>query len=204
VGKGFNQDYWARFEKFAKDLTKQADAVYIVTGPMFTPTLDPAGGLKMEYKLIGSFPETVAVPTHYFKVVLAERREGGTAVGAFVLPNAPIDPKTPLLAYAMPVEIVESVTGIRFFPDVLSDGRRQALDTAAQGACGSESVQGAAALFWHPDVRAVQAGASSARRSRQRWRRTACRSSLTRTLPAMGPSCLQARCRPSKRSPAQQ
>lgn len=138
VGKGFNQDYWARFEKFAKDVVKRADDVYIVTGPMFTPSLDPSGGLKMQYKLLGAFPETVAVPTHYYKVILAESKDkaGNTtaAVGAFVMPNAPIDPKTPLLAFAMPVEVVESVTGVKFFPGYLSDSRRAAVDASAQGA----------------------------------------------------------------------
>ena len=116
---------------------KQADNVYIVTGPMFTPSMDPNGGLKMEYKMIGKFPEPVAVPTHYYKVILAEttdsRGNKTSAVGAFVLPNAPIDPKTPLLSFAMPVEVVESVTGVKFFPGYLSDARRIAVDTSAQG-----------------------------------------------------------------------
>lgn len=54
VGKGFNQDYWARFEKFVKDLSKHADDVYVVTGPLYTPVPSPSGGLQMDYKVIGA------------------------------------------------------------------------------------------------------------------------------------------------------
>lgn len=80
----------------------------------------------------------MAVPTHYFKVVLVEGRghdgRPQTAVGAFVLPNAPIDPAQPLLTYAMPLEVVESVSGLQFFPGYINDQRREALDTSALGA----------------------------------------------------------------------
>jgi DNA/RNA endonuclease G (NUC1) len=56
------------------------------------------------------------VPTHYYKVVLAENSSGEhgdhrAAVGAFVMPNAPIDPQTPVSAYAVPLEALESVAG---------------------------------------------------------------------------------------------
>ena len=51
----------------------------------------------------GTPPRMVAVPTHFFKVVLAERgpapsSEGGqqdAVLGAFVIPNAPVQPDTP-------------------------------------------------------------------------------------------------------------
>ena len=37
VGSGFNRDYWARLEKFTRDLTKICDDVYVVTGPLYVP-----------------------------------------------------------------------------------------------------------------------------------------------------------------------
>ncbi|KIY96603.1 endonuclease, partial [Monoraphidium neglectum] len=57
VGVGFNRDYWARFEKFVKDVVRQSDGVYIVTGPLYLPTpeADPASGRtgwRMQYPLI--------------------------------------------------------------------------------------------------------------------------------------------------------
>jgi DNA/RNA endonuclease G (NUC1) len=64
----------------------------------------------------GKPPQLVSVPTHYYKVVLAENSSGKhgdhrAAVGAFVMPNAPIDPQTPVSAYAVPLEALESVAG---------------------------------------------------------------------------------------------
>lgn len=58
----------------------------------------------------------MSVPTHYFKVVLAENSSGKhgshkAAVGAFVMPNAGIDPGTPVTAFAVPLEALESVAG---------------------------------------------------------------------------------------------
>lgn len=66
----------------------------------------------------GKPPGLVAVPTHYYKVVLAENSSGShgrhqAAVGAFVMPNAPIDPQTPVTAFAVPLEALETVAGGR-------------------------------------------------------------------------------------------
>jgi hypothetical protein len=47
--------------------------VFVVTGPLFLPVLTPRG-YKMDFPLIGQVPNLVAVPTHYFKVVLAESK----------------------------------------------------------------------------------------------------------------------------------
>ena len=57
------------------------------------------------------------MPTHFFKVVLAERASGGgegdqeAALGGFVLPNAPVQPNTPLTAFSVPVESLEEAAG---------------------------------------------------------------------------------------------
>lgn len=45
----------------------------MVTGPLFLPVLTPRG-YQMGYPMIGDVPNLVAVPTHYFKVVLAESK----------------------------------------------------------------------------------------------------------------------------------
>lgn len=54
----------------------------------------------------------MAVPTHYFKVVLGEFGGGRRgAVGAFVMPNAAIEPDVPLASFAVPVSALEEVAG---------------------------------------------------------------------------------------------
>ncbi len=66
----------------------------------------------------------VAVPTHFFKVVLAERAtatpgEGsGTEaiMGAFVLPNALLQADMPLTAFSVPLEALEEAAGVSCWP----------------------------------------------------------------------------------------
>eukprot|EP00775_Hariotina_reticulata_P011483 gene11483-11627_t len=138
VGPGFNRDYWARFEKFVKDVAKVSDGVFIVTGPLWLPQPDGRGKWEMRHPVIGQPPQMVSVPTHYYKVILAENTSGQNgqhraAVGAFVMPNAAIDPQTPVTAFTVPLESLEGVAGAKFFPGFVNDRRRAALDEAALG-----------------------------------------------------------------------
>ena len=85
-------------------------------------------------------PELVAVPTHFFKVILVDEHandpenvyssdtsllgdvddyndlQNPQKLLAFVLPNADIDPNTPLSNFAVPLESLEAVSGLTFFP----------------------------------------------------------------------------------------
>ena len=120
VGAGFNRDYWARLEKYVKDLTRRYDEVFVVTGPLFLPTL--AGGERkwvMQHDLIGTPPRLVSVPTHFFKVVLARRPGAAAAVASFVVPNAGIPADTPLTSFAVPLHRLEEAAGLVFFPDAV-------------------------------------------------------------------------------------
>ncbi|KAH7622137.1 putative Mitochondrial nuclease [Nannochloris sp. 'desiccata'] len=130
VGQGFNRDYWARFERFVQKVAERCDDVFVVTGPCYLPQPGPAGW-AMKHSMLGQPPRMQAVPTHFYKVVLGERRNGSTdstVLGAFVLPNMPIDPKTPLASFAVPVSSLEEVVGISFFPKFLEKEKRLAVD----------------------------------------------------------------------------
>lgn len=141
VGAGFNRDYWARFERFVQETAQRCEDVYVVTGPLWLPTPRPggdgAGGAQwvMQHAMLGAPPRLVGVPTHFFKVVLGEgaKNGGGDVVGAFVMPNAAIDPATPLASFSVPVSSLEEVSGISFFPKFLNDRKRAALDGASLG-----------------------------------------------------------------------
>lgn len=62
--------------------------------------------------LAGTPPQLMAVPTHFFKVVLGEFKGGARgAAGAFVLPNSPIAPGVPLASFAVPIGALEEVSG---------------------------------------------------------------------------------------------
>jgi endonuclease G, mitochondrial len=115
VGDGFNRDYWAHLEDFCRRLTGRYPSVRVVTGPLYLPRRDADGRWRVTYEMIGS-PPSVAVPTHFYKVIYAEDgREGGSvALGAFVLPNAPIPNEKRLADFEVPLEAVERASGLEF------------------------------------------------------------------------------------------
>lgn len=122
VGDGFNRDYWAHLEDFCRRLTRRYPSVRVVTGPLYLPRRDPADGKwYVRHEVIGD-PPNVAVPTHFYKVIYAEEEDEQTgkkgnakvALGAFVLPNAPIPNDMPLADFEVPLEAVERASGLEF------------------------------------------------------------------------------------------
>ncbi|CAI4043438.1 ribonuclease SKDI_10G0140 [Saccharomyces kudriavzevii IFO 1802] len=123
VGGGFNRDYWAHLEYFCRGLTKKYQSVRIVTGPLYLPKKDPADNkFKITYEVIGN-PPSIAVPTHFFKLIVAESPTNNPtrediAVAAFVLPNEPISNETKLTDFEVPVDALERSTGLEFLQKV--------------------------------------------------------------------------------------
>ncbi|KAK3380207.1 mitochondrial nuclease-like protein [Lasiosphaeria ovina] len=131
VGEGFNRDYWAHFEDFCRRLTQKYPSVRIVTGPLYLPRRDPADDKwYVRYEVIGN-PPNVAVPTHFYKVIFAEEEgtgggaSGKVALGAFVLPNAPIPNEKPLTDFEVPVEAVERASGLEFATKLPAQRRKR-------------------------------------------------------------------------------
>ena len=123
VGEGFNRDYWAHLEYFCRQLTDKYNSVRIVTGPLYLPKYDAKDGkFKVSYEVIGN-PPNIAVPTHFFKLVVAEqpKRNPNTddlSVAAFVLPNDVIPNETKLTDFVVPVEALERSSGLQFLQKV--------------------------------------------------------------------------------------
>eukprot|EP00842_Homolaphlyctis_polyrhiza_P006543 jgi/Hompol1/6890/HPOL_002507-RA len=116
IAVGFNRGYWAGLERFVRGLTKNFDDVYVVTGPLFLPSKDESdGNYYVKYRVIGTPPNT-AVPTHFFKVIVAIKDSKHYAQ-AFVLPNEAIDlGQRPLTEFVVPIDAVERSSGLEFFP----------------------------------------------------------------------------------------
>ncbi|CEP07034.1 hypothetical protein [Parasitella parasitica] len=141
VGPGFNRQYWAYLEQFCRDLTRNYTDVYVYSGPLFLPQLssdayaladskiefNEDGSIRvvskisgkqdrytMQYSVIGAQGPTVAVPTHFFKILLVAN---GTdyALGAFVLPNQAIDHAIPLDQFQVDLRAIEKASGLIFF-----------------------------------------------------------------------------------------
>ncbi|EGZ27865.1 hypothetical protein PHYSODRAFT_477390 [Phytophthora sojae] len=117
VGVGFNRGYWARLEGFMRHLAGKYDAIYVITGPLFLPKKNKrTGEYEVSYPVLSSPPDAIAVPTHFFKVVLGEKRGGeGFATAGFILPNKVIPENKDLRDFQAPLDVIEKQAGLIFF-----------------------------------------------------------------------------------------
>lgn len=108
---GFNRGYWKNFETYTRNLTNEYDVVHVITGPLYLPYDDEDGKRYVTYEVIGS--NDVAVPTHFFKFIVAE---SGTnkKQWTYILPNQAIDSNTPLRSFQTNPENLEKASGIVF------------------------------------------------------------------------------------------
>lgn len=111
----FNRGYWAKFEKHVRDLTKDHANIYVVTGPLYLPSIELDGKRYVKYQVIGS--NDVAVPTHFFKVITLENLQGIQEIKAYILPNQKIPSSTPLDKFLTTVQKVEKSAGLIFIPN---------------------------------------------------------------------------------------
>ncbi|KAF5358529.1 hypothetical protein D9756_001756 [Leucocoprinus leucothites] len=128
VGDGFNRHYWAYLEDWCRRLTGTFQDVYVFTVPLYLPKRRPmANGT---HEVIGN-PPSVAVPTHFAKVVLASKPSSPltpekleVSTGAFVLPNAVIPDEAPLTSFVVPVDAVERAAGLTLFSEEVKLGSK--------------------------------------------------------------------------------
>lgn len=138
VGEGFNRHYWAYVEDFCRRLTSNFEDVYVFTIPLYLPTKHADGKWRTTYEVIGN-PPSIAVPTHFAKVILASRPDFAypqkpspqdkaitsidttkeLAMGAFILPNSTIPDQADLRTFIAPIEAVERHAGLQLFNEDL-------------------------------------------------------------------------------------
>eukprot|EP00903_Cladosiphon_okamuranus_P018902 g17385.t1 len=129
--------------------------VYVITGPLFLPSKEPTPSSSngtavdadsgdvvevtsstanrpvkwvVKHDIIGDPMQMVAVPTHFFKVIIAEpyppppsealTTTPATFVAAFAMPNTTIPNNTDLRNFLVPLNALESVSGMRFLGGV--------------------------------------------------------------------------------------
>ncbi|KAM6954187.1 endonuclease G, mitochondrial [Aplochiton taeniatus] len=113
-----NQNAWNNLEKYCRSLTKQYLNVFVCTGPLYLPRQEADGKLYVRYQVLGR--NQVAVPTHFFKVLILERPAGGgVELRSYVMPNCPVDEKLPLERFLVPIESIERASGLLFVPNVM-------------------------------------------------------------------------------------
>lgn len=115
---GLNRGVWKDLEAQVREWTEQFGSVYVVSGPILE---------KDSYPTIG--PNEVAVPEYYYKVLFApEGKDGKPQMIGFLMPNEKL--KDDFLAFAVPVDEIESRTGLDFF---------HSLDESSQSALEAQS-----------------------------------------------------------------
>lgn len=114
----FNREYWSKLEKYARDLTKEYKNIYVITGPLYLPYKEGKRRF-VKYQVIGE--DDIAVPSHFFKVITLEDRQGNREVQAYVLPNTVIPISTPFEKFRTTVDKVERAAGILLFNQSFQD-----------------------------------------------------------------------------------
>ncbi|XP_006640741.1 endonuclease G, mitochondrial [Lepisosteus oculatus] len=126
-----NQNAWNNLEKYCRALTRHYQNVFVCTGPLYLPRQEPDGKVYVKYQVLGK--NNVAVPTHFFKVVILEKHKGEVELRSYVMPNAPVDDKIPLERFLVPIESIERASGLLFVPNILkSTGSLRAITAGGQ------------------------------------------------------------------------
>jgi endonuclease G, mitochondrial len=107
----FNRGYIASVDKFIRSMVNEFQDVYVMTGPLYVPTLDGDKWVH-KYDTIGSLFHWITVPNYFFKIVIARKSDGIIGVGSFMFPNAPIASETPLYHFTVPINMIESLAGL--------------------------------------------------------------------------------------------
>jgi len=109
-----NKGIWYKIECFCRKLAEKYSNVFVVSGPLFLAERDLSSGKKfIKYQVIG--PNEVAVPTHFYKIILVEKENEPLALGTFVVPNKQLSPETHLTEFSYPLSFVEKRIGYELF-----------------------------------------------------------------------------------------
>lgn len=132
----FNRGIWSQVEDQVRKWALRYDSLYVVTGPVFRNNLGVIGQNK------------VTIPGYYYKVIYSPGKE--RMIG-LVLPNKASSEA--ISRYVVPVDSVESLTGIDFFPelaDASEDKLERAVDISGWMNAGSVGrTSGKLGIFTH-------------------------------------------------------
>lgn len=112
---GFNKGIWRELEELNRDWAKRFKHLYVVTGPVLSE------GIKF---WVGE--NQVAVPQAFYRVILDIREPEKKGI-AYVIPNQVTEDR--LEIFATSIDAVEDLTGIDFFPELLSDEMEEKLES---------------------------------------------------------------------------
>jgi endonuclease G len=106
VGIGFNRDVWADLESAVRGWVQQRGTLTIITGPVFA-----VEGNHVSYEVIGQ--DKVAVPTHFYKIIVDANDPTRVEALAFMLPNQNLSARY-YGDFLCSIDEIESATGLDF------------------------------------------------------------------------------------------
>lgn len=115
----FSKVVWNSLERSIQEKSLNSKDVYVVTGVLFMPSEYEDGNRYVQYRVIGD--HDVAVPTHFYKVILAESHSGDYEMSAYIIPNDAIPSGLELAQFKTTVEEVEKHSGLIFFDQLDQD-----------------------------------------------------------------------------------
>jgi endonuclease G len=106
VGIGFNRDIWADLEAAVRGWVEQRGALTIIIGPVFAVK----EGI-VTYKVIGG--NYVAVPTHFYKIIVDANNPKSIEALAFLIPNENLSGHQ-YSEFLVSIDEIETATGLDF------------------------------------------------------------------------------------------
>ncbi len=117
---GFNRAIWADLEAAVRSWVEQRGTLTVITGPVFA-----VEGDRVSYEVIGE--NQVAVPTHFYKIVVDANDQGNLEALAFMMPNANLGGHE-YSEYLRTIDQIETVTGLDFL-SALSAAEQDTLES---------------------------------------------------------------------------
>ncbi|XP_034473920.1 endonuclease G, mitochondrial [Drosophila innubila] len=118
LSRGLKTNIWAQLEKYVRELAVKCGSVYVYTGPLFMPQRITFRNWAIRHQVIGM--NTVAVPTHFFKVIIAEGKNNKQYpyVEGYVVPNVDLDKNIDLSSFLSDIRDIEHFAGLKFFDGI--------------------------------------------------------------------------------------
>lgn len=118
----FNQIIWKRLESEVRTWAKSRKTIYVITGSIFDDDEDGSPDDLFDAKRMKSKlgKKRVAIPSHFFKILVHPCSDGSTESITFVLPHNKIRytgeaGKQYLTEQVTSIETVEALSGVQFF-----------------------------------------------------------------------------------------
>jgi endonuclease G len=115
LGESFRMSYWVHLEKMIRDWGRDCSDLYVITGALYLAQPGDGGKTHVRYEVIGE--NKVAVPTHFYKVMLCEKGKRRDML-ALLVPHKALTLETPFSSYLVSVDEVERLAGLNFFREL--------------------------------------------------------------------------------------